>query len=1042
MVKFCLINATVTEHHELPLYGSDRSVPNDCIVPRFQAGNIFVTLFGRREDGTSMAVVLNNWRFHFFAELTDDQQAPSKIEPLIISLKNRLRKAQFEFVRRYKAVGYHGDSAGRRRFAFLKISFSSYGDGYFAKKYLIDAGFPVHEADSFSSQHRSIFIVNQLMEHLTLKAGTPETPCTWFSWLDVEEPGDSRAKYTHCAWETICRHEKIFLLPSEDPVVDPVLNMLCYDIECYSPDDTVFPEAECCPVIAIGNAVYRFDPCGTSGFQESICFSYAPSATVPVSVTREKAEDGSVFELRVFADELAMLEAWRDFVVSGDFDLVTGYNIWKFDNPYLMNRVRTLAPASGSRFFRLGKIMRHSIESTRRFKPQTCSSTAMGDNDMWLFNAPGVAEIDAFMLAKRLKGMTSLKLKDVSSGEIGCTKFDLPYTEMNVAYRAGDSRLVAEYCIQDARLPGLLLEKWRSLREYLELSKATYTPINALSSGGQQIKVRNMYFQVGHSMDFVFNTQKFSHGDYQGAIVITPKPGYYTFPVATLDFASLYPSCMMKDNLCPSTLVVAGNLLESNVPVVQLLEHRFVQNTAGIVPTMLRNLLDARSAAKKKMAEAKRNGRPSHEIAQFDYRQLSLKLCANSVYGFFNTEGAYKCMAVAESTTCSGRNAIERAVEIAESDEYRCEVIYGDTDSIMIRIPGASTVEAASSFAVRVAASVSESYEGKLSLVFEKVFKPYLLVKKKRYAGLKYTSPNEPPELDYKGFELVRRDSFPLCHELQRTLFNILIAPVPDDTPCLIQLAEDRRQAVVDYLSAIMQRFLDRAIAMDQLVMSKSLKRTYNNPNVIQHKVNMQIKQVTPGREFPPGDRVPFIIVNGDVIFQKNRVPVLRGRSTNIANRAVFFDFVGQHLIFTENVDWTYYVERLRPAVVQIMEYVSHEKIKEITQLFLTTSDVLRRSMRTFSDCSHRDIDSFFGPADPTVQEAQVVFADPPLRIDLGPEKKQPKRKLPSRSKAKGPAGPAGPAGLAGPAGPAAKKPRMAAAPSAPVFKKLSAFFC
>jgi len=44
-------------------------------------------------------------------------------------------------------------------------------------------------------------------------------------------------------------------------------------------------------------------------------------------------------------------------------------------------------------------------------------------------------------------------------------------------------------------------------------------------------------------------------GQYEGAVVIDPTKGFYTEPVATLDFASLYPSIMMAHNLCYSTLI-------------------------------------------------------------------------------------------------------------------------------------------------------------------------------------------------------------------------------------------------------------------------------------------------------------------------------------------------------------------------------------------------------------------------------------------------------------------------------------------------------
>lgn len=42
---------------------------------------------------------------------------------------------------------------------------------------------------------------------------------------------------------------------------------------------------------------------------------------------------------------------------------------------------------------------------------------------------------------------------------------------------------------------------------------------------------------------------------YEGATVIEPTKGYYDVPIATLDFASLYPSIMMAHNLCYTTLL-------------------------------------------------------------------------------------------------------------------------------------------------------------------------------------------------------------------------------------------------------------------------------------------------------------------------------------------------------------------------------------------------------------------------------------------------------------------------------------------------------
>ena len=50
---------------------------------------------------------------------------------------------------------------------------------------------------------------------------------------------------------------------------------------------------------------------------------------------------------------------------------------------------------------------------------------------------------------------------------------------------------------------------------------------------------------------------------YEGATVLHANTGYYTEPIATLDFASLYPSIMMAHNLCYSTLVPTSEVGKS-----------------------------------------------------------------------------------------------------------------------------------------------------------------------------------------------------------------------------------------------------------------------------------------------------------------------------------------------------------------------------------------------------------------------------------------------------------------------------------------------
>lgn len=49
---------------------------------------------------------------------------------------------------------------------------------------------------------------------------------------------------------------------------------------------------------------------------------------------------------------------------------------------------------------------------------------------------------------------------------------------------------------------------------------------------------------------------------------------------------------------------------------------------------------------------------------------------------------------------------------------------------------------------------VTKKFVSPIKLEFEKVFCPFLLMNKKRYAGLLYTNPNRYSRLDTKGIEV------------------------------------------------------------------------------------------------------------------------------------------------------------------------------------------------------------------------------------------------------------------------------------------------
>merc|ERR1719222_780143 len=175
----------------------------------------------------------------------------------------------------------------------------------------------------------------------------------------------------------------------------------------------------------------------------------------------------------------------------------------------------------------------------------------------------------------------------------------------------------------------------------------------------------------------------------------------------------------MAHNLCYTSLLLPGAIAKHNLTAEQYIKtpsgNYFVKSSVrpGLLPEILTDLLSARKKAK---ADLKKETDPLRQKV-LDGRQLALKISANSVYGFTGAQvGKLPCLEISQSVTAFGRNMIEQTKTAVESKytiengyEHNAKVIYGDTDSVMVRF-GVSTVEAAMKLGTEAAASVTESF--------------------------------------------------------------------------------------------------------------------------------------------------------------------------------------------------------------------------------------------------------------------------------------------------------------------------------------------
>jgi len=222
------------------------------------------------------------------------------------------------------------------------------------------------------------------------------------------------------------------------------------------------------------------------------------------------------------------------------------------------------------------------------------------------------------------------------------------------------------------------------------------------------------------------------------------------------------------------------------------------------------------------------------------------------------------------SVTAYGRQMIEetkRQVEmhytIANGYENDAVVIYGDTDSVMVKF-GVPDLKKAMELGADAAERVSKSFIKPIRLEFEKVYFPYLLINKKRYAGLFWTNPDNYDKMDTKGIETVRRDN---CR-LVRTVIET----------CLKKMLIDRDvNGAVAYAKQMIADLLQNKIDMSQLVISKALAKADYAAKQAHVELAERMRKRDAGSAPALGDRVAYVIVKGtkgSAAYEKSEDPL------------------------------------------------------------------------------------------------------------------------------------------------------------------------
>lgn len=372
-------------------------------------------------------------------------------------------------------------------------------------------------------------------------------------------------------------------------------------------------------------------------------------------------------------------------------DLLSGWNWIDFDHKYLTERAELLDGVDHHRLSQLSGVGGRKVETSIK-------------------GLPGFDQLAAYDDKVNRSESRSLSLEYVASEELGVGK--LESVDIWTAYQNDRSRLAA-YNLLDVQLCAALTDKHDIEGFYADL--ADLSGILTYDAFYEKRLVDGWVASRADDDQVLPNQTGDPIPEPAGGIVLSPSDGIKE-NVAVLDLKSLYPSSIISCNISPETMTtdpdeadvvipgmpekaedVGGSIEPSDVnwddwdedlswsqrPKGFTLEEQGIISEAAEGPFVER-------ARYKDLRDQHDVGTDAHNV--YDRKQGAVKVVHNSMYGVLNSD--YYRLAtpgLGDAITGVSRYVLWRAAEYCRDRGY--DVVYGDTDSVLIKFPEDKSLE-------------------------------------------------------------------------------------------------------------------------------------------------------------------------------------------------------------------------------------------------------------------------------------------------------------------------------------------------------------
>ncbi|XP_042526110.1 DNA polymerase alpha catalytic subunit [Dipodomys spectabilis] len=599
-------------------------------------------------------------------------------------------------------------------------------------------------------------------------------------------------------------------------------------------------------------------------FQSHFCVVSKPKDCIFPYAFKEVINEKNV-KVEVATTERTLLGFFLAKVHKIDPDVIVGHNIYGFELEVLLQRINVCKVPHWSKISRL----------KRSSMPKLGSRSGFGERNATC----GRMICDVEISAKELIHCKSYHLTDLVQQILKTERVVIPMENVRNMYSESSHLLyLLEHTWKDARFILQIMCELNVLPLALQITNIAGNIMSRTLMGGRaernEFLLLHAFYEnnyiVPDKQNFRKPQQKLGDEDeefdgdthkkgrkkaaYAGGLVLDPKVGFYDKFILLLDFNSLYPSIIQEFNICFTTVQRVASESQKvaedgeQEPIPELPDSSLEM---GILPREIRKLVERRKRVKQLMKQQDLN---PDLILQYDIRQKALKLTANSMYGCLGfSYSRFYAKPLAALVTYKGREILMHTKEMVQ--KMNLEVIYGDTDSIMINT-NSTNLEEVFKLGNKVKSEVNKLYK-LLELDIDGIFKSLLLLKKKKYAALVVeptSDGNYITKQELKGLDIVRRDWCDLAKDTGSFVIGQILSDQSRDT-----IVENIQKRLIE----IGENVLNGSVPVSQFEINKALTKDpqdYPDKKSLPHvHVALWINSQG-GRKVKAGDTVSYVI--------------------------------------------------------------------------------------------------------------------------------------------------------------------------------------